>query len=222
MAFEDNLEIYRQGIEDSFGAIPEADVLTNSNTYRLVKLLTWARLAERDIGTGGGGGGGTTGGLTRSELASELENIEQGLGELLTGVLFETKQDEVIAKLQDIINGLGSSTPLESSLNTSLPIEVDYALTDTSLTLLQNPGFNLIRRITFSVSEPCKVELFREGTRIAVFLNARSVDMQFDDWLPQGVGIDVVVTQATGTVNISGYALVNNITLVNDVFSGVV
>ena len=216
-SFTQNLDAFIALMESAVATVDTNSIGNDPNIFRHLKLLAWAKQAQ---GSSGGGGGGTTGGLTRSELASELNDIEQGLGELLTGVLFETKQDEVISKLQDIVDGLGSSTPLASSLNTCLPIEIDYALTDTSLTLLQNSSFNLIRRITFSVSEPCKVELFKEGIRIAVFLNAQSVDLLFDDWLLQGAGIDVVVTQATGTVNISGYALVNNIPLVNDVFVG--
>lgn len=275
MTLANNLQEFRSNLESALAAIPQSEITTDSNTYRLVKLLSWIRLAEKDIGAGGGspsGGGGsgdasaanqaiandllealdTKAALTNTELDTIATAVANLNTEIASGSLIDylvatiwptldvtrettenivssvntgnATQDQTLTIagniLDSLVEGVKLSAPLESSVNDCLPIEVSYELTDTSLPLVQNSSYNLIRRIAFSASEPCKIELFRDGNRLAVFLNVQAVDMQFDDWILHGGGIDVVVTQATGTVDISGYALVNNITIVNDVFSG--
>jgi hypothetical protein len=67
MSLSTNLQEFRNNIESALAAIPQIEISTNPNTYRLIKLLSWTRIAEKDIGGGSGGSGGGTGTDTAGE-----------------------------------------------------------------------------------------------------------------------------------------------------------
>lgn len=255
MSFTDNLQSFNDQIEDAISNIPEEDILKDPNIFRLVKLLSWSKLASGSVGGGGGSTGGG-GGVSRGELSSELQDLETELVDigvdiesLIANVSSIAKQDTIIEKLELLIDGqdfdttetenllssieteleeiraFNSSISNRTSLivnvlsriegafpeqfNKCLPVDVEYLTTDTTKILIRNFGYDSIKALSFSLTSPCKVELFISSQKIAVFRDARSVNMEFPKWIDQGNGVDVTLTGNTEKVFISGYALLN-------------
>ena len=159
MSVTDNLAAFNTQLETAIAAIPVAEVESNPNIYRLVKLLSWVRLASGSVGSGGGGGSSPTDVASGIDASADVDSILTALTALITELqgkadLSET-QPVSAASLPLPVNAATSA--LQTTLNTelqkkanltdtqpvsaaSLPLPANAATSGLQTTLIQNVG----------------------------------------------------------------------------------
>ena len=121
MSFTDNLMAFNTQIENAIGEIPQEQILSDPNIYRLVKLLSWSKQAA---GATGGGGGSTS----PMDIAS--------------GINAASDIDTIISELQDIAANTSSGGTTAATISAGIDGSIDINSLINSLNDIFNTQYD--------------------------------------------------------------------------------